>query len=357
MKRIGFIYEKIYDKKNIELAIYNASKRKKRRKDVQRVLADKQKYINKIHLELKERTYQTKPYRIKTIKDNSSTKVREIAIPNFYDLVVQWCIMQVLEPIFKPKFYEWSTSCVKGKGVGAGVKYVSRVLKRDFKNTKYCLKIDIKKYYQNIPKELLKQKLARHIKDNDALNILSIIIDSNKNGLPIGNYTSQFLANFFLTDIDNYIKKDLKIKYYTRYMDDFVMFGNNKKELHRKRKLLFEKLESQGLTVKENWQLFRTDSRPIDFLGFKFYRNYKTLRRRTFLRIKRRVKRTHKKNNITPKFARAMMSYYGRIKQTNYSTFWRKHIKPYINYKKLKEIIRYDNRKNTYSRTTENALV
>lgn len=81
-----------------------------------------------------------------------------------------------------------------------------------------------------------------------------------------GNFTSQWFANFYLQDLDHYIKEKLKIKYYLRYMDDMLLFGRNKKELHKCRGLVDEYLHKEGLRLKENWQLFKTDSRPIDFL-------------------------------------------------------------------------------------------
>ena len=86
-----------------------------------------------------------------------------------------------------------------------------------------------------------------------------------------GNYTSQWFANFYLQDLDHYIKEDLKIPYYIRYMDDMVLFHRNKKELHKARVKIEEFLKNEDLKLKENWQLFKTDSRPIDFLGYKFF--------------------------------------------------------------------------------------
>lgn len=125
--------------------------------------------------------------------------------------------------------------------------------------------------------------------------MIDLIIDSSKNGLPIGNYTSQWFANFYLQDLDHYIKEDLHIKYYIRYMDDIVLFHRNKKELHKIKEKIEAFLEKEDLKLKENWQLFKTDSRPLDFLGYRFYRGYTTLRRGNCLRIRRRIKKSIKK--------------------------------------------------------------
>lgn len=90
------------------------------------------------------------------------------------------------------------------------------------------MKLDIKKYYPSIDKEILKNKFRRLFKDNDLLWLLDTVVDS-ENDIPIGFYTSQWFANFFLTDLDHYIKEILKVKYYIRYADDMILLGNNKK--------------------------------------------------------------------------------------------------------------------------------
>ena len=91
----------------------------------------------------------------------------------------------------------------------------------------------------------------------------------------------------------------MKVKYYLRYMDDMLLFHRNKKELKKIKNEIELKLKKEGLNLKENWQLFRVDSRPVDFIGYRYYRGYTTLRRGNFLRIKRRAKRIYKRNNET----------------------------------------------------------
>ena len=131
------------------------------------------------------------------------------------------------------------------------------------------MKLDIKKYYPSIDKEILKNKFKKMFKDKELLWLLNTIIDSEEN-VPIGFYTSQWFANFFLTDLDHYIKENLKIKYYIRYADDMVLFSNNKKNLHKARILIEEYLKKENLKLKENYSLFKVDNRFIDFIGYKF---------------------------------------------------------------------------------------
>lgn len=161
-----------------------------------------------------------------------------------------------------------------------------------------------------------------------------------KKGCLFGNYTSQWFANFYLQDLDHYIKEQLKVPYYIRYMDDMVIFHRNKKELHKMKDEIEKFLQREGLKLKENWQLFKVDSRPIDFLGYRFYRGYTTLRRSNFLRIKRRAKRISKKEKLNYHDAAAMLSYSGWLKHCDSYNYTQKYVKPYINYKKCKEVIR-----------------
>lgn len=160
-----------------------------------------------------------------------------------------------------------------------------------------------------------------------------------------GNYTSQWFANFYLQDLDHYIKEQLKVPYYIRYMDDMVIFHRNKKELHKMKDEIEKFLQREGLKLKENWQLFKVDSRPIDFLGYRFYRGYTTLRSNNFLRIKRRVKKVYKKGKLNKKDASAIISYHGWIKHSNSFEFNKKYIRPYTDIKKCKEVVSNANRK------------
>lgn len=162
-----------------------------------------------------------------------------------------------------------------------------------------------------------------------------------KVGYLFGNFTSQWFANFYLQDLDHFIKEKMKVKYYLRYMDDMVLFGRNKKELHKIKHEIDEFLKPQGLKLKDNWQLFKVDSRPLDFLGYRFYRGYTTLRRSNFLRIKRRIKKIVKRGYIRLTDAYSVISYHGWLSHCNSFNYRNKYIKPYkITLKKCKGVIK-----------------
>lgn len=271
MKRVGNIYEKIIDKNNIRKAILNAAKRKRNRRNVRNVLDNIVDVTEKIHKMLKYEEFQPSPYEKVKIMDGVRKKERIIYKPRFYpDQCVHWALMLQLEDIIMKGMYYYNCASIKGRGLLHATKYIEKILVRDRKNTKYCLKLDIKKFYPSVDKEILKRKFRKKLKDRETLILIDKIIDSSEDGIPIGNFTSQWFANFYLEDFDHFVKEKLKVKYYIRYMDDMLLFHRNKKQLRQIKKEIDEYLRNEKLQLKENWQLFKSDSRPIDFLRISF---------------------------------------------------------------------------------------
>lgn len=340
------MFEKIIDRNNIEDAIFNASKKKQNRNDVIKVMLDLDNKVTELQRMIKTQKFKTSPYSHRKHIDNSSGKQRDIMRPKFYpDQCVQWAVMQILEPIIMKGHYYHSCGSIPGKGSHFAKKYVERWVRKDFRNTKYVLQIDVTKYYPSICHEKLKLMFRRKIKCYKTLMLVDEIIEGGGQGLPIGNYTSQWFANFYLQSFDQYVKQELKIKYYVRYMDDMVIFGSNKKKLHKIFRVIDKDLNKLKLKVKDNWQVFKFESRPLDFLGYRFYRNKTTLRRRNFLRIVRRMKKISKKEKISFKDACAIISYMGWIKSSDSHYLYEKYIKPYVNISEAKEVIRNESKK------------
>lgn len=346
MKRVGNIYQEIVKKENIRQAILNSSKGKKKRKGVMKVLDNISFYVDEIYFILLNKNYKPSPYIKMRIHDGVRKKERIIYKPQFYpDQVIHWALMQQIQQIIEKGLYDYTCASIPERGIHYGAKYIKKILIKDRKNTKYVLKLDVKKFYPSIDKNIMKRKFMRVIKDRDTLDLIDKIIDSSEVGLPIGNYTSQWFANFYLQNLDHYIKEQLKVPYYIRYMDDMLLFHRNKKELRKIKEKIEQYLKNEKLILKENWQLFKVDSRPVDFIGYRFYRGYTTLRKGNFLRIKRRAKRIYKRKKITLTDASAMISYYGWLKHCDSYRFTKKDIKPYININELKGVVSYANRK------------
>lgn len=306
MKRLSNIYPLIYSIENLQLADEKARKGKSGQYGVKMHNANREANILSLHEMLKNRTYKTSKYRSFKIYD---PKEREVfRLPYFPDRITHHAVMNILEPIFVNTFTTDSYSCIKGKGIHAAANAIKSALK-DEKGTLFCLKLDVKKFYPNIDHDVLKSLLARKFKDKDLLWLLGEIIDSAE-GLPIGNYLSQYFANFYLTYFDHWIKEEKRVKYYFRYADDLVFLSDNKTYLHSLlseiRTYLQEELK---LTIKENYQLFPVSARGIDFVGYKFYHTHTLLRKR----IKKNFARMLNKNSSKA----SIDSYYGWAKHCN----------------------------------------
>lgn len=187
--------------------------------------------------------------------------------------------MNIMEPIWVNTFISHTYSCVKERGITKLNRDLKKCLENNIENTKYCLKLDIKKFYPSINHEILFEIIKRKIKDNKLLILLKDIIESS-DGVPIGNYLSQLFANLYLTYFDHWLKEEVECKFYFRYADDIVILGKTKEEL-RKVLILIKIYLHQvlKLELKENYQIFEVDKRGIDFIGYKFYHNHILLRK------------------------------------------------------------------------------
>lgn len=291
MKRFGNLYEQIYDMDNLKLAHQNAKKGKGWYKEVLMVDNNPEYYLGLLQNKLKYKTYKTSEYETFIKKD--SGKEREIyKLPYFPDRICQWAILQVIEKYLIRNLTIDTYSAIPNRGIHFGLKRVIHDMQTDVKGCQYCLKLDARKYYPSIDHDILKAKYRRLFKDEDLLWLLYEIIDSTdgNTGIPIGNYLSQYSGNFYLSSFDHWVKEEKHVKHYHRYMDDIVIFSHSKEELHQLRKEIdvyfSEKLH---LTIKDNWQVFPTYVRGVDFLGYRIFLNYVLLRKSSCKQMKKKM--------------------------------------------------------------------
>ncbi len=276
MKRIGNLYEQICSVANLEMADEIACKGKSRQYGVKVHIINRKQNILKLHELLIAQAFVTSPYKTFTTYEPKERVI--FSLPYYPDRIVHHAVMLFLEPIFTSVFTADTYSSIKGKGIHAAANAVKEALK-DEANTTYCLKLDIKKFYPSIDHDILKAFLRRKIKDVKLLSLLDGIIDS-ADGLPIGNYLSQYFANYYLTYFDHWIKEQKKVGYYFRYADDMVLLASNKADLHFLLKDITKYLgDNLKLTVKHNYQVFPVAARGIDFVGYKFYQTHTLLRK------------------------------------------------------------------------------
>ena len=290
---------------NIKQSELRARKGKSKTYGVKRFDKREELTLEKIQEALDNGTYKTSPYHIFTIYEPKERLIYQL--PYYPDRIVHHIIMRVLEPIFVNWFIKNTYSCIKGRGIHKMQNTIEHDLRFDAKGTKWCLKLDIKKFYPSINQDKLIQMLSWKIKDKWLINILKEVIYSSDKGVPIGNYLSQFFANAYLTKVDHYIKEILKVKYYYRYCDDIVILGDDKKKLYNIYRLINQKLSFIDLHLKPI-RLFKTDL-GVDFAGYVFRHKYTLIRKSLKIRIKRLMRR-HLDTNIE-KFKQAAASYYG----------------------------------------------
>lgn len=312
MKRIGNIFQKIVSIENLELADIIARKGKSGQYGIKIHDRNKEANILKLHQDLLSGSFRTSSYVTFKVYE---PKEREVyRLPYYPDRIVHHAIMNVVEPVFVANFTADTYSCIKQRGIHAAVRKVMAAL-RDQGNTTYCLKLDVRKFYPSIDHDVLKAMLRRKFKDRQLLNLLDEIIDSAV-GLPIGNYLSQYFANFYLSGLDHWLKEEKRVRYYFRYADDLVVLSGSKEYLHNLRREIDQYLSSIKLQMKGNYQVFPTQARGLDFVGYRFYHTHVLLRKSIKKNFARAIAR-HKNSKV-------IASYNGWAKHCNSGNLMKK---------------------------------
>ncbi len=289
---------------------------KRLRKDTTKFSLNLSHNIFNLHKDLQNMLYQHGCYESFSICD---PKPRSIHKATVRDRLLHHAVYRVLYPHFNKKFIYDSYSCIYGKGIHKAIYRFNKFMHKASRNdSRICwvLKCDIKKFFANIDHQILIKILEKYIVDKNTTLLLNEIIGSFYStkigkGLPLGNLTSQLLVNIYMNEFDQYIKHDLKIKYYIRFADDFVILSNDKTYLvNLIAKILFFLQERLKLELHPNKVFIKTVSSGVDFLGWVNFSNHKVLRTSTKKRMFRNIKL--KKNN--PK---TIQSYLGMLKHGN----------------------------------------
>jgi len=317
------LYPLIYDFDNIHHAYHKARKNKRYKWDVLEFSAHLEDNIIDIQNHLIWKSYRSGPYKYFTVYE---PKERLIAALPFRDRVVHHALCNIIEPIFERGMIHDSHACRRGQGVLSGVLRTVRFLRaaRTRWGRVYCLKGDIKKFFPSIDHEALKKIVRKKIACLDTLDLIDKIIDSNgaDTALPIGNLTSQLWANVYLNELDHFVKQDLGVRYYIRYMDDFVVFHGDK------RILSWVLAEIEGfldnvlrLKLNSKTQIFPVGLRSVDFLGYRIWPDFRLMRKGNIKRTKRRFRkfrRLHQSGQITLAEIRpSVMSWLGHAKHAD----------------------------------------
>ena len=322
-KTIRNKFEKALTYENLMKAHLKSQLGKTQKQNVIKFNLKKEEYVDWLYEQIKNGKYKHGGY---TIFYVTEPKLRKIEASAYKDRIIhRWCVDQFLDKAFTPQFINHSYACIKGKGMHRAAIAVQKGMKQCKKKygEYYILKMDVAKYFPSINIEILMNIVKRKIKDEKILEILENIVYSKSisTGLPIGNLTSQILANVYYNEADQFIKHKLKVRYYYRYMDDSIILMQNKDELKKVRKEI-EKFIDENLKLKFNKKtnIFKS-KQGVNFCGYKINEYRMKLRDRGKKKIKKKVKYLKnqiKNGNMNSKEAKKYLcGYFGYMKYAN----------------------------------------
>lgn len=340
--KIKNVFELIFSMENLHAALEDASQGRRYQTDVLEYNMDAYEKLTGLREEILNGSYEIEKYYIFYVHE---PKLRMIMSIQFKHRVVQWAIYRIVNPMLVPGYISDSYGCIPGRGSLSAMQclrsWVDMVSRQE--ENWYYLKLDISKYFYRICHRILKEILAKKIKDKQLLNVLYRIIDCSHTpfglppgkkpeevpleerlyevGMPIGNLLSQMFANLYLDQLDQFCKRVLRIKFYVRYMDDVIILCNSKEQLHEWKMRINEFLNNElELNLNEK-TCIRPIGQGIEFVGYRIW-PYKTcLRKSTTLRMKRSLKeirRQYAAGEITLERAhQTFQSYLGMLSHTD----------------------------------------
>lgn len=303
MKRTKNLFPQIIEFSNLHLAAQKAQKGKRFQENVSKFNFDLEKNLFQLQQELKDKTYQPGNYREFYIYE---PKPRMISAAPYRDRVIHHALCNVVAPILEKSLIYDTYANRKGKGTHKAILRYQSFCKRK----KYVLKCDVRKYFPSIDHAILKEKIRRKIGCKDTLWLIDKIIDNSnpqeehevvfqeddlfsitrRKGLPIGNLTSQLFGNFYLSDLDHFIKEKLFCKYYVRYVDDFVILADDKKHLLEIKQTIISFLEKDRLIFHPQKSRVFQVNEGIAFLGHRVFPDFRLVNKENVRRFRKRLK-------------------------------------------------------------------
>ncbi len=351
MKTYKNLYKNLLDKEHIKTVLLDVSARKKYRDRVRKKI---DKMTDALYDALEAGSAPMFPPIKRIVHDRK--KDREITVSRFFpNKAFDYLLVDQLKPIILKSMYYWCVGNVKGRGLDVCLGFC----KRSVRKYRYCLQLDIKKFYDRIDKAVLFRQVARKVADRDFLNFYKQVIGNRGRGLPLGMNSSQWLSNFYLQSVDDYIKQELHAPAYIRYVDNLWIFANNKRKLHFYRKQIAKYLsEELHLSLKETYQVLNLEKGDeIEVLGYKVSRGFTRLNKRVLYKVTRLYHRMKKRLSL--RRARSVVSLMGWLKRTtNYRKYLaRRLVAPTkIRLKQIKETIGRAKRREEHWRNSRRAI-
>ena len=304
MKRHGGLWDAMLSWPNLLLAARKARRGKRDRTAVQRFEFNLEDELLALRKELAEGTYRPGPFTTHWI---TRPKPRLISAAPYRDRVVHHVLMNVLEPILDRHFHPHSYACRRGKGTHAAADRLQHLMRR----CRYALQCDVRKYFPSIDHEILKGVIRRRIKDPRVLWLMDLIVDGSneqepvveyfagddlltpverRRGLPIGNLTSQWFANWYLDGLDHYVTSHLGVGAYVRYCNDFILLHDSRQRLRELLAAVRDYLQDIRLRLNERRLHIRPVRAGLTFVGYRLWDEHRLLRKRNVRQFRRRMR-------------------------------------------------------------------
>lgn len=287
-KRIGNLSEKAFSLENLYQAFLDARNGKRKKRATLNFEKNLGAELLDLYNELHDGDYKTKPYKQFKVYE---PKERVINAPHFRDLVVQHAIYRVIYPIFDKSFVDTSYACRKGGGTHKASTYTQKEM-RKYDGELYYVKLDIRKFFYSIDREILRKLFEKKIKDKSFIEIMMQFADMDTSkGIPIGNLLSQLYALIYMNPVDHYAKRELKAKSYVRYVDDIVIIGvtlDTAKNIKDK----IEAFIKQSLNLEYSHWMISKIKKGINFVGYRTWKSVKFVRKHSMYKFKKAIKKS-----------------------------------------------------------------
>ena len=311
------ICKKEYIREEADLALKSSNSKPAREKD--NFSKNIEKLIEEIHVNLVNETYEFSDLRTMKVYE---PKERKIDIPPFYpDRIYQRLMMDSVKDKFLDKFIDNTFSSIKGRGLMNCKDAIEDIIKKS--PNWYYINIDVRKYFESIDHEILKNKLRDLDIDEKILGMHFKSIDKHKKGVAIGCYPSQYYANLYLSDFD-YLMMWVTSGKYVRYMDNCIIWVETKSEAHKLLKFIKNYFTTfLKLSIKENWQVAQVERSPLRFCGYTYFCNHTLIKKNIKLSAKRKARELEKLNVDDDTWKKQMSAYYGWFKSCSGANLWR----------------------------------
>ena len=330
-KSYNNLWQRMIDPDNIEAAVYAAAKGKRKKREVQRALADVPATVERIKRILERDEWRPSKVREgRLYSDGIARKERLLVKPDFDEQVIHHLLIdEIIQPIFQPGFFEWSCGSIPGRGQEAMCAHIMRKIRRGGSKVKYGVILDIRKCFQTIDAAAIERAIARKIRDRRVMRLVRMVLASNAvrlpdgtvqtGGVPIGLFTSPWFVNIALTSADHAVKDVVYL--YVRYIDDMLLMHGNRRALRKVVGMVEAKVASMGMRLKRPGAVFIFGAKgvkKIRFTGCHFTRERMCVRDRVFLRARRTGamirRKLARRERVTAHDAERLISYGGRFR-------------------------------------------